>query len=89
MRSLTRHIKLAPVLLLALLAVGTSVQVGCGGSVDNGAKSDDALRENPPVPDGTGGDPNTCGGYGYGYGCGGYGYGGYGGYGYGGYGYDR
>ena len=81
MSSVSRHIKLAPVLLLALFAVGTSVQVGCGGSVESTGSSDDAVREDPA------GDAPGCGSYGYGYG---YGYGrGCSGYGYGGYGYDR
>ena len=45
MNFLARHAKLGPVLLLALLAVGTSVQVGCGGIVNNAAGTDDAIRE--------------------------------------------
>ena len=42
MNFLARHAKVAPVLLLA---VGTSVQVGCGGTVENAAGTDDAIRE--------------------------------------------
>ena len=54
-------------LLLALLAVGTSLQVGCGGTVENSAGTDDAIREDA-------GRDSGC--YGYGYGYGGCGYGG-------------
>lgn len=73
MTSFARHIKLAPVLLLALLAVGTSLQIGCSGTSEGTGTGDDALNENPSDP--------GCSGYGYGYGScsGGYGYG----YGYG------
>ena len=64
--------KKLPLVLLACLALGTAVQVGCGLR----SSSDDTTSEDPVT---------THGSYGYGYGGhGGYGYGnGYGGYGYG------
>ena len=72
MSSAARHIKIAPVLLLSLLAIGNSVQVGCGGSIENNGKRDDATREN--APDGSSPGTGGCNPYGYGYGCDGYGY---------------
>lgn len=75
MPSLRTTFKLAPVIVLAALAIGTSLQVGCSGrilvagqdaSVDNGNTED--LPEPQP------GCAKTPPYYGYG------GYGGYGGY---------
>jgi len=77
MKSILSHLKVAPVLILAAVAVGTSVQVGCGGSIERTGTGDDATTENR--------DDNSAGygcspySYSYGYGCGDYGYG----YGYG------
>ena len=76
MITMRQTLKLAPVLVLALFAVGTSVQVGCSGMI---LRSDDK-----PVDDGTREDwPEggiaKCGDYGYRYGYA-YGCDGYGGY---------
>jgi len=72
--SLRRSLKLTPVLLLALFAIGTSLQVGCSGIILNNGAADDATVEDPVE-----GGSNNCiygygyrYGYGFGYGCEGY-----------------
>ena len=72
--ALRRALKLAPVLVLALFAIGTSLQVGCSGMVLRADGKDDATVEDPIE----GGTPCNYGysyryGFGYGYGCEGYG----------------
>lgn len=76
MISLPNAVKLAPVLALALLAVGTSLQVGCRGvlmgvGLDGGGygdSSDDAVSEDGPPTGCTYGYAYRYG-YSYGYGC--------------------